>query len=186
MIDMTHSDKNHMIETKRIYLRPFCINDIDPFAKICANPNVMRYIADGQPVSRDVIAEKMPEWIELYERQTYGLMALIMKETNQLIGFCGFIHQIVDNSEYIELGYRLDEAYWGKGIATEAAVAVKDYAFNVLKIPMLISIIHHQNDASKRVAKKVGMKFMKQTHFKSALVDIFCLRREEVILDHHK
>lgn len=49
---------NNIIEADRIYLRPFCIDDIKPFAKICANPNVMRYIGDGKPVSRDVIAVK--------------------------------------------------------------------------------------------------------------------------------
>ena len=171
---------NRVIETDRIFLRPFSIDDIEPFAKICSNPNVMRYIGDGQPVGLDIIAEKIPEWIELYENQKYGLMALIFKKTNELIGFCGFIHQIVDGDEYIELGYRLDEAYWGKGIATEAATAVKDYAFNVLEIPLLISIINHQNDASKRVAKKVGMRMMKQTKFKTISVDVFCLKKEEV------
>ena len=70
--------------------------------------------------------------------------------------------------------------YWGKGIATEAALAVRDYAFNVLEIPLLISIINHQNEASKRVAKKVGMTLMKQTNFKNVLVDVFCLKKEEV------
>lgn len=168
---------NRIIETDRIFLRPFCIDDIEPFAKICANPNVMRYIGDGKPVGLDIIAEKIPEWIELYEKQKYGLMALVIKKTNELIGFCGFINQTVDEVEYIELGYRLDEAYWGKGIATEAAVAVRDYAFNVLDIPMLISIIHHQNDASKRVAKKVGLRLMKQTNFKNAMVDVFFLKK---------
>lgn len=108
-------------------------------------------------------------------------MALVLKETNELIGFFGFIHQIVDGDEYIELGYRLDEAHWGKGIATEAAIAVRDYAFNMLEIPLLISIINHKNDASKRVAKKVGMRLMKQTNFKNVLVDVFCLKREEDI-----
>lgn len=171
---------NRIIETERILLRTFCIEDIERFAEICANPNVMRYIGDGKPVSRDVIAEKIPEWIELYEKQKYGLMALVMKDSDELIGFCGFLHQTIDGSEYIELGYRLDEAYWGKGIATEAAVAVRDYAFNVLEIPILISIINHQNDASKRVAKKIGMKLMRQTNFKNVLVDVFCLKREEL------
>lgn len=173
---------NRIIETERILLRPFCIEDIERFAEICANPNVMRYIGDGQPVSLEVITEKIPEWIELYEKQKYGLMALVLKKTNELIGFCGFIHQIVDGDEYIELGYRLDEAYWGRGIATEAAMAARDYAFNVLEIPLLISIINHQNDASKRVAKKVGMSLMKQTNFKNVLVDVFCLKKEEVSL----
>lgn len=171
---------NRIIETDRIFLRPFCSNDIEPFAKICANPNVMRYIGDGKPVSLDIIAEKIPEWIEGYEKHKYGLLALVIKETNELIGFCGLIHQTVDGEEYIELGYRLDEAYWGKGIATEAAVAVRDYVFNVLEIPLLISIIHHQNEASKRVAKKVGMEWMKKTKFKNVLVDVFWLKRKEL------
>ena len=82
---------NRIIETERILLRAFCIEDIERFAEICANPNVMRYIGDCKPVSRGVIAEKIPEWIELYEKQKYGLMALVMKDTDELIGFCGFI-----------------------------------------------------------------------------------------------
>lgn len=169
---------NRVIETDRILLRPFCLADIEPFAKICANPNVMRYIGDGKPTSFDIIAEKITAWIELYEQQKYGLMALVMKETKELVGFCGFIRQTIDEVEYIELGYRLDEAYWGKGLATEAAVAARDYAFNILDIPLLISIIHNQNEASKRVAKKVGMQLMKQTIFKHVLVDLFCVKRE--------
>ena len=173
---------NSVIETDRIFLRSFCIDDIERFAEICANPNVMRYIGDGKPVSRDIIAEKIPEWIELYEKQNYGLMALVMKEPNELIGFCGFIHQIVDGVEYVELGYRLDEAFWGMGIATEAAKAVRDYAFNVLEIPMLISIIHNQNHSSKHVAKKIGLQLMKTTRFKNVLVDVFCLTKEGFLL----
>ena len=164
-----------IIETDRIFLRPFCLDDIKPFAKICANANVMRFIGDGKPVSIEIIAEKIPEWIACHEKEHYGLLALVLKETNELIGFCGLIHQTVDGEDYIELGYRLDEAWWGKGIATEAALAVRDHAFRTLNLPMLISIIHHQNEASKRVAKKVGMVLMKQTNFKNNLVDIFCL-----------
>ena len=140
----------------------------------------MRYIGDGKPVSFDIIAEKITDWIALYEKQKYGLMALVIKETNVLIGFCGLIQQTVDGDKYIELGYRLDEAYWGKGIATEAAVAIRDYAFNMLEIPILISIIHHQNNASKTVAKKVGMELMKKTNFNNVLVDVFCLKKEEL------
>lgn len=171
-----HSNiKNIILETPRVLLRPFCIEDVVPFAKICANPNVMRYIGDGKPISIDVIREKMQAWIKFYETQQHGLMALIFKETQELIGFCGFLHQIVDGDEYIELGYRLDEPYWGKGIATEAATAVRDYAFKKLNISQLISIIHHENHASKHVAEKLGMHLMKKTHFHNVIVDIYCI-----------
>ena len=100
-----------------------------------------------------------------------------MKDTHQLLGFCGLIQQTVDGEDFIELGYRLDQPFWGKGIATEAASAVKEYAFNELGMPTLISIIHHENILSKRVAQKVGMTLMKKTSFKDVLVDIFCINR---------
>ena len=73
--------------------------------------------------------------------------------------------------------YRLDRAFWGKGIATEAAQSIKDYALNQLNIASLVSIIHVDNMASKRVAQKVGLDYMKQTNFKGNLVDIFYIKR---------
>ena len=167
--------RSDTLETKRLLLRPFHTQDVDRFAQICANPNVMRYIGNGTPESRTIVTSKIKTWIELYEQQGYGLMALVMKETNELIGFCGLMYQVVDEEACVELGYRLDEPYWGRGIATEAAVAVKNHAFNQLNIPMLISIIHHENINSKRVAHKVGMKLMKMTSFKDKPVDIFCI-----------
>jgi len=81
----------------------------------------------------------------------------------------------VDEENFIELGYRLDQAFWGKGMATEAALAIKNYALNQLKIPTLISIIHHENVASKNVALKIGMKLMKKTTFKDVVVDVYSL-----------
>ncbi len=151
------------------------MEDVKRFSEICANPNVMRYIGDGKPMDIETVKARIEHWIAFYETQNYGLMALTTKEDNQLIGFCGLIHQIVDGVEQIELGYRLDEKFWGKGIATEAAIAVKEYAFNQLNISMLISIIHHKNIDSKRVAEKVGMKLMSKTTFKTVKVDIYCI-----------
>ena len=105
-------------------------------------------------------------------------MAVTLKENNQLLGFCGFIKQVIDNETHIELGYRLDSAFWGQGIATEAAQAMKNYAFNQLNIPHLVSIIHVDNMASKQVTRKVGLNHMKQTNFKGNLVDVFCIKNE--------
>jgi ribosomal-protein-alanine N-acetyltransferase len=135
----------------------------------------MRYIGNGKPLDIDTVRSNITNWIALYEQRGYGLFALILKENNQLIGFCGLIHQIVDEENFIELGYRLDQAFWGKGMATEAALAIKNYALNQLKIPTLISIIHHENVASKNVALKIGMKLMKKTTFKDVVVDVYSL-----------
>lgn len=163
------------IETARLIMRPFIMDDVAPFSKICANPKVMRYIGNGQSLDRETVKTQITNWINLYERQGYGLLAIRLKENNPQIGFCGLLHQMIDEENLIELGYRLEEKYWGKGLATEAALAIKDYALNQLKISRLISIIHHENLASKNVASKVGMKFMKKTKFKDVLVDVYSL-----------
>lgn len=163
------------IITDRLLMRPFTNDDIPSFSKICANPEVMRYIGNGMPLDRETVKAQITNWISWYEQQGYGLLALTLKENNQLIGFCGLLHQSVDGEHFIELGYRLDQAFWGKGMATEAALAIKNFAFNQLKIATLIAIIHHENTASKHVASKVGMKFMKQTNFKCVLVDVFMI-----------
>jgi ribosomal-protein-alanine N-acetyltransferase len=165
------------IVTDRLLMRPFNDDDIEPFSQICANPKVMRYIGNGKPLNKEEVRTAVTNWIDLYEKQGYGLLALTLKENNQLIGFCGLLHQTVDEENFIELGYRLDEPFWGKGIATEAALAIKKYAFDQLQISTLISIINHKNEASKKVALKIGMTFMKQTYFKGILVDVFTLTR---------
>ncbi len=167
------SPQSFQLETDRLILRPFVMTDAVAFAEICANPNVMRYIGDGKPLDLATVSSRMADWIALYAQQNYGLLALTLKGTAQLIGFCGLLHQTVDGEAWIELGYRLDEQFWGKGIATEAAIAVKDYAFHQCNIPTLISIIHHENVNSKRVVEKLGMTLMKKTQFKDKLVDIF-------------
>lgn len=166
---------NHLITTERLLMRPFTLDDIESFYYICANPNVMRYIGIGKPLDKETVKTQVAHWINLYEQQGYGLLALCLKENQQLIGFCGLINQTIDGEKYVELGYRLDETFWGKGMATEAALAVKSHALNQLNIPNLVSIIHHENQNSKNVAMKVGMKLWKKTNFKDVQVDVFSL-----------
>lgn len=169
--------ENLKIETERLILRPFNLHDLDDFALICADPEVMRYIGNGKALEKETTKDLLVWIISQYEELGFGLLAVTLKENNRLLGFCGFIKQVIDNETHIELGYRLDSAFWGQGIATEAAQAMKNYAFNQLNIAHLISIIHVDNMASKQVAQKVGLSHMKQTHFKGNLVDVFCMRQ---------
>ncbi|MFA6302896.1 MAG: GNAT family N-acetyltransferase [Legionella sp.] len=165
-----------LIITERLILRPFTLLDLDDFALICADPEVMRFIGNGKAVEKEVTQGVLAWIIAQYEELGFGLLAVTLKENNKFLGFCGLIKQTIDNETHIELGYRLDSAFWGKGIATEAAQAIKEYAFNQLNIPHLISIIHVENMASKQVAKKVGLSYMKQTNFKGVLVDVFYIK----------
>ena len=88
----------------------------------------------------------------------YGLFSVILKSEEILIGDCGLEHMEVDGEKVAELGYDLRSDYWNQGFATEAASAVRDYAFNELKLPCLISLIQVFNGASRRVSEKIGMR----------------------------
>lgn len=170
-----HPNTPPTIETERLILRPFTPDDLHDFSLICADPEVMRFIGMGKTLDRETVEQQMISWISLYPEQGFGLLALTLKDTKRLIGFCGLLQQTVDGKSYIELGYRLERDSWNKGIATEAAKSIKDDARKRLKIPYLISIIHIENFASKSVAQKIGMTLMKRTDFKGIPVDIFYL-----------
>lgn len=148
-------DSNFKLETERLLLRPFTSDDLDDFSFICADPEVMRFIGKGMPLNKDTVKQQILSWIDLYREQGFGLLALTLKDNNKLLGFCGLLQQIVDGEAYIELGCRLDRHFWGRGIATEAAESMKDYAFHQLEISELISKIQVENIVSKRVAKNI-------------------------------
>jgi len=102
---------NFNITTDRLLMRPFNPGDIKPFSQICTNPEVMRYIGNGKPLDEETVKMQITNWIRFYEQQGYGLLALTLKENHQLIGFCGLLHQTVDEEHFIELGYRLDQEF---------------------------------------------------------------------------
>ena len=103
--------------------------------------------------------EQMSGWLQRnLDHQNefgYGLFSVILKESGELIGDCG-LEQMQDQGA-AELGYDFRSDFWNQGFATEAALAVRDYALNVLQLPRLISLIRVGNLSSKRVAEKVGM-----------------------------
>jgi RimJ/RimL family protein N-acetyltransferase len=104
----------------------------------------------------------MERWVqrnlEHQETHGYGLFSVLLTENGLLIGDCGLEHMEVCGTPEVELGYDLRSDYWGKGLATEAAIAVRDFAFGELGLPRLISLIRPSNTASLRVAENVGMR----------------------------
>ena len=101
--------------------------------------------------------------------------APLSRADNRLIGYCGF-HQEVDGTN--EIGYRLHPTYWNKGLATEAAQAVRDHAFRDLNLSRVISLIHPENGASRRVAEKIRMQFERKTVFKGFPALVFAISCE--------
>lgn len=148
------NEKQSQLETERLILRPMTQTDFEALHLIFTDANVMA--AFNHPL---FTGEQMQRWLQRnLDHQNefgYGLFSVILKETGELIGDCG-LEQMEDQGA-AELGYDLRSDFWNRGYATEAAIAVRDYAFDVLCLPRLISLIRVGNLASKRVAEKVGM-----------------------------
>jgi ribosomal-protein-alanine N-acetyltransferase len=149
------------IETARLTLRPMLPSDVDGLLPIFSDAKVM---ASFGAVIFD--HAQMGGWVQRnldhQEAHGYGLFAVILKANNLLIGDCGLEVMEVDGTTVAELGYDFRSDYWNRGYATEAATAVRDFAFQTLGLPQLISLIRVGNVASKRVAEKVGMQCVEE------------------------
>lgn len=149
--------KEYQLETPRLRLRRMKASDLDQLLGIFGDPKVMASF-DSAPFE----TEQMEAWLQRnlahQEKYGYGLFSVILKSTNKLIGNCGLEHMEIEGKLATELGYDLRSDHWNQGYATEAALAVRDFAFHELDLPLLISLIRVGNQASRRVAEKIGMQ----------------------------
>jgi len=153
-----------LIETERLILREFELSDLDDFAAIMANPEVMRFSISG-PWNPEQTKRFLESCLVDYseERWGFGRWAVVHKQDDRLIGFSGLARwDDVDSSVEVEIGYRLLPEYWSQGFGTESAAASRDYGFEHLGLSRLISMIELENVASIRVAEKIGMAFEKE------------------------
>jgi ribosomal-protein-alanine N-acetyltransferase len=144
------------LETKRLLLRPMLESDLEALLLIFTDPNVMASFGED-PFTREQMQRWLQRNLDHQKEFGYGLFSVLLKETGELIGDCGLEQMDVNGLQAAELGYDFRSGFWNQGYANEAASAVRDYAFNVLHLPLLISLIRRGNLASKRVAEKVGM-----------------------------
>ncbi|MEO1131133.1 MAG: GNAT family N-acetyltransferase [Cyanobacteria bacterium J06639_1] len=158
------------IETQRLGLRPLRASDLEDLATIFADPAVMHFI--GGVRSRVETRRYLDSYIHHFETWGYGLWATIDKASGALIGRCGLVHQEVEGRTQLEVGYLLAKAYWGRGLATEAAIAIRDFGLTVSDRP-LIAIVHVDNRASQRVATKIGMNRTRQLEWRGFPVFIY-------------
>ena len=145
------------LETPRLRLRVMRSSDLDGLLKIFGDPRVMASFG-ADPFNRGQMDHWMQRNLEHQDIHGYGLFSVILKSEGLLIGNCGLEHMELDGDLATELGYDFRSDYWNQGFATEAASAVRDYAFNTLHLPGLISLIRVGNAASKRVSEKIGMR----------------------------
>ena len=144
-----------ILETQRLYLREMNQSDFNSLCKILQDPDTM--YAYGGAFSSDEVQQWLDRQILRYQKWHFGLWAVILKETDEMIGQCGLTMQPWKGEEVLEIGYLFARAYWHRVYASEAACACKRYAFDVLQAEEVCSIIRDRNTASQRVALRNGM-----------------------------
>lgn len=152
-----------ILETDRLILRKLTSDDKHDLSLILQNKDVM--YAYEHAFSDEEVDIWLNNQLRRYKDDGFGLWAVILKKTGELIGQCGLTIQQIDNKNVVEVGYLFNKAYWHKGYATESTIACKNYAFNNLNIDEVYSIIRENNTSSINVARRNGMtlkgKFVK-------------------------
>ncbi len=148
-----------ILETERLALRRFIAADLDALFAFYGDPEVIRYIPDA-PRSYEETRNELEWFLHGHPRfPQLGLWATIHKETGQFIGRCGLLPWTIDGQDEVEVAFALARAHWGQGLASEVAGALIEYGFNHLGLSRLICLIEPENQASIRVATKIGMAF---------------------------
>ncbi|WP_299998358.1 GNAT family N-acetyltransferase [uncultured Cedecea sp.] len=153
-----------MIETARLILRQWQASDLEPFAELNADPDVMRYFP--APLSReesDNLANRFKNIIEA--NKGWGFWAVELKTTGEFVGTVGLLHQAerFAFSPCTEIGWRLAKNFWHQGIALEAATCALNFAFNQLYLDEIVAFTAVQNTPSEGLMKRLGM--VKQPSF---------------------
>lgn len=169
--------QGNILETERLSLRCLTIDDLDALFALYRDPDTRRYFPEGTLTYEETKEEL--EWIieVYYGRYGYGLWATIYKETGEFIGRCGLLPWTIEERQEVEVAYLLDKKYWGQGLATEAAGAIRDYAFAHLPISRLICLVDPENEASGKVARKIGMTLEKEMILDGTPALVFSLDR---------
>ena len=144
-----------ILETNRLIIRPWTIEDAEILFEICRDDEVMKYIGTGNAYKTLDEAEKFLNWAVNYQTENgFCRWAVLEKSSREIVGSCGFARP--HETQEIELGYLFARKHWGKGFATEAAGACKNYGFEKLKFREIIALTDLENTASQKVLEKIG------------------------------
>lgn len=151
------------IETPRLRLRLFIPADLDRLCEFTRDPEVMRYIGYGHPLTREETQNNLGRIMNGFRRRGYGRWALERRDTGAFIGYCGLSSGNPDVG--IEVAYLLAREAWGYGLALEAAQASLRYGFETLGVDSIAGLTLHHNHRSRAVLVRLGMRFICDAYY---------------------
>lgn len=167
-----------MIETERLILREYTIDDFEALYEIVSDSETMQHY----PSPFD--EEKTRGWItwnlENYAKYGFGLWAVVLKETGEFIGDCGITIQNIDGEMFPEIGYHIHKKYWRRGYGKEAARATRDWVFENTDYEIIYSYMKYTNIGSYSIAMANGMKKVKEyPDLKNTISYAYAITKEE-------
>ncbi len=166
---------NLKIETERLILRPFTIDDVEDLYQMNLDPKVSKYTMDGGIHTKEEIREILTKsTLTDYKKHGFGRLAVFYKDNMEFLGFSGL--KYLEDMDDVDIGYRYKSTYWGKGIATEAARPFLDYGFKELKLQKIIGMVHPDNPASSNVLKKLGFSFEKNIMEEGVEIELYGIK----------
>lgn len=172
------------LETERLVIRPWQPDDRPAFTAVMADSQVTQYVHGGQPYSKAEVDEWFARQARHLAEHDVCMGALVEKSTGRLAGIAGT--QPLGTTGNLEVGWILAREAWGRGYATEAGAAAMRHVLGTLARPRVIAIISPENEPSKRVATRLGMKY--EARYTGAelghrmpeiVVDLFARERDE-------
>lgn len=154
------------LETERLILREFTVDDVDNLVELDGDPEVVHYVTNGDPTPREEIErDHVPAYLDYYRRTPgFGFWAAIEKSTGEFLGWFHFRPGEGHPTEEPELGYRLRRSAWGKGYAVEGSRALIDKGFTDLGVGRVLAETMAVHTASRRVMEKCGLRLLRTFH----------------------
>jgi RimJ/RimL family protein N-acetyltransferase len=164
------------LHTERLLLRAFRAEDIDAYAALSADPEVMRYLGDGSALSREDAWRHMALLVGHWQLRGFGSWAVEERATGAFVGRVGL--HFPEGWPEREIGWTIARPYWGKGLAFEAAKVALEHAFISLDWPRIVSLIDPANAASIRLALRLGERLEREMEMQGHRVLLYSLERE--------
>jgi RimJ/RimL family protein N-acetyltransferase len=167
-----------ILETERLILREFSSQDAAALALVISDPETMKYYP--APLDQTGVDQWIERNLRRYAGDGVGLWAMVLKTSGEMIGDCGIVRQEVEGEALYEIGYHLRRDYWGQGLATEAAIACREWGFANLKVDRLISLIRPENVPSRRVAERNGMTIWKEVDWRGLPHCVYAVEKTRI------
>ena len=167
-----------IIETNRLILREYTLDDFDDLYQILSDPITMQHYP--KPYDKEGTLRWINWSLDNYSKYGFGLWAMILKDTGQFIGDCGITIQNIDGELLPEIGYHVQKDYWRQGYAKEAASAVRDYVFTKTNYESVYSYMKYTNIGSYSTAASIGMTKIKEyKNEKDGILYVYQITKEE-------